>query len=100
MRPGSRRAMGLRAGNTSGFTKAAFGGPMAAIARRARRYATATDAADEAAKNATLEGKDGQVERGRYPHSRGKTGRNASQRRVSSARLRAAPLRWAHGVAL
>jgi len=41
--------MGLRAGNTSGFTKAAFGGTMAAIARRARRYATATDAADEAA---------------------------------------------------
>ena len=42
-------AMGLRAGNTSGFVKAAVGAGMAAVAARSRRYATATDAADEAA---------------------------------------------------
>ena len=41
--------MGVRAGNTSGFNKAAFGGTMAAIAARSKRYAMAPDPADEAA---------------------------------------------------
>ena len=48
-------AMGLRAGNTSGFSKAAFGASMAGVAARARRYATATDAADEAAAGGFIE---------------------------------------------
>jgi len=41
--------MGLRAGNTSAFVKAAVGASMGAVAARARRYAMAPDAAGEAA---------------------------------------------------
>src|SRR5215510_14091222 len=42
----------------------------------------------EALENEYMEGKDGQIERGRYPHSHEKTGRISSHGRVSSARLR------------
>ena len=41
----------------------------------------------EALENEYVEGKDGQIERGRYPHSHEKTGRISSHGRVSSAHL-------------
>ena len=41
-------ALGLHAGNVADFAKEAVGGTMAAVATRARRYAMATDAEEEA----------------------------------------------------